>query len=155
MAEKDKTYRIGELARKAHVTVRTVRYYEALGLLKTQSRSDGGQRYYTDADLIYLLRILQLKRYGFSLEQIGNIVKMGPEDITGQKRRVELLKQYRIHISKMIKKRREIDELIGQLEWHVDQLESVGEGFQDCPGTACIDCQFKDGCEFYDPPTQK
>ncbi len=87
----EQDYRIGELARKAKVTVRTVRYYEALGLLKTQSRSDGGQRYYTDADLVYLLRILQLKRYGFSLEQIGRIVRMGPDDLTGRKRRTELL----------------------------------------------------------------
>ena len=147
-------YRIGELARKAKVTVRTVRYYEALGLLKTQSRSEGGQRYYTDADLIYLLRILQLKRYGFSLDQIGRIIRMGPEDSTGRKRRTELLKQYRRQVSETLKKRRELDALLEELNWHVEQLESVRDGFQSCPGSSCIDCEFKDRCEFFlsDPP---
>ncbi len=148
----DSTYRIGELARKANITIRTVRYYEDLGLLKTQSRSNGGQRYYTDADLIYLLRILQLKRYGFSLEQIGKIIRMGPEDASGQKRRVELLKQYRQQISKTLKKRRELDELLAQMQWHVQQLEAIKEGFQSCPGSSCFDCEFKENCEFYEGP---
>ena len=147
-------YRIGTLARKANVTVRTVRYYEALGLLKTQSRSTGGQRYYSDADLIYLLRILQLKRYGFSLDQIGKIVRMGPEDSSGQKRRTELLKQYRKLYSDTIKKKRKIDKLIDDLSWHIKQLESVKEGFVSCPGESCKDCEFKDRCEFYIGPKE-
>ncbi len=150
----DKTYRIGELARKAKVTVRTVRYYEALGLLKTQSRSEGGQRYYTDADLIYLLRILQLKRYGFTLDQIGRIIKMGPEDSDGQKRRVELLKQYRKQITETLKKKRELDKLLNELNWHIEQLETVKEGFQSCPGQACLECEFKTRCQFYRPPNE-
>lgn len=147
------TYRIGELARKAHVTVRTVRYYEALGLLKTQSRSVGGQRYYSDTDLIYLLRILQLKRFGFSLDQIGRIIRMGPEDSSGKKRRIELLKQYRRQVSETIRKRRELDALLEELNWHIAQLESVRDGgFQSCPGTSCIECEFKGRCEFYQGP---
>jgi len=147
----DQTFRIGELARKANVTVRTVRYYEALGLLKTQSRSDGGQRYYTDTDLIYLLRILQLKRYGFSLEQIGRIIRMGPDDSTGRKRKTELLKQYRKQVTETIRKRKELDTLLEELSWHVEQLESVKDGFQSCPGPACTECEFKDRCDFYQP----
>lgn len=148
------TYRIGELARKAKVTTRTVRYYESLGLLKTQDRTNGGQRYYSDADLIYLLRILQLKRYGFSLEQIKNIVRMGPEDSTGQRRRLELLKQYRLQISKTLKQKRELEMLLEQLQWHVEQLEAIKEDFQACPGSACIDCEFKNRCEFYQEPSK-
>lgn len=146
-------YRIGELAKKAHVTVRTVRYYESLGLLKTQSRSEGNQRYYSDTDLIYLLRILQLKRFGFSLDQIGRIIRMGPEDATGDKRRMELLKQYRRQISETLRKRRELDVLLEELNWHVAQLESVRDGgFQSCPGSLCPDCEFKTRCEFYQGP---
>lgn len=145
------TYRIGELARKAKVTVRTVRYYEALGLLKTQSRSEGGQRYYTDTDLIYLLRILQLKRYGFSLDQIGRIIRMGPDDSSGRKRRTELLKQYRRQVSETLRKRRELDALLDELTWHIDQLESVRDGFQSCPGASCTTCEFKGRCEFHVP----
>ena len=143
-------FRIGHLAEQAGVTVRTVRYYESLGLLKTQGRSNGGQRYYTDADLVYLKRILQLKKLGLSLEEIGNIIKMGAEDATGQKRRVELLKQYRKQISSVLHQKQELDNLLAELQWHVEQLELVKDDFQLCPGLACIDCQFKDRCDFYE-----
>lgn len=143
-------YRIGHLAEQAGVTVRTVRYYESLGLLKTQDRTNGGQRYYTDADLVYLKRILQLKKLGLSLEEIGNIIKMGAEDATGQKRRVELLKQYRKQISSVLHQKQELDNLLVELQWHVQQLEIVKDDFQLCPGRACIDCQFKDRCDFYE-----
>jgi len=146
------TYRIGELAAKARVTVRTVRYYESLGLLKTQPRTDGGQRLYTDADLIYLLRILQLKGFGLSLEAIGTIIRMGAEDSTGQKRRLELLKQYRNQVTIVMHRRKELDHLLEELAWHVAQLESVDTGFQYCPGSACLDCEFKDRCDFYQAP---
>ena len=85
-------YRIGELAKKAGVTPRTVRYYESLGLLKSQDRAGGGQRHYTDEDLVYLNRIIQLKNYGMSLDEIAQVIKLGNEDSTGEKRRLELLK---------------------------------------------------------------
>ena len=144
-----KKYRIGELAKKARVTIRTVRYYESLGLRKTQSRSDGGQRYYTDADLIYLLRILQLKSFGLSLDAIGTIIRMGAQDTTGQKRRLELLKQYRKQVSLTLLRRKELDDLLEELNWHVAQLESVDDAFQSCPGPACTDCEFNNRCDFH------
>ncbi|NLV84412.1 MAG: MerR family transcriptional regulator, partial [Spirochaetales bacterium] len=93
-------YRIGELARKAKVTPRTVRYYESLGLLKTKERKNGNQRYYTDEDLVYLNRILQLKKYGMTLEEISEIIRLGNEDDSGERRRLELLKNYRKLLSK-------------------------------------------------------
>jgi len=142
-------YRIGELARKANVTARTVRYYESLGLLKTQDREDGGQRYYTDADLVYLNRIIQLKNYGLSLDEIAEIIRLGNKDSTGQKRRLELLKQYRKLLSKEIQHLKAVQELISDLTWHVNQLESVDHDFQQCPGSACPKCEFKSRCEFY------
>ena len=145
-------YRIGELARKAGVTARTVRYYESLGLLKTQDRQDGGQRYYTDEDLVYLNRIIQLKRYGLSLDEIAEIIRLGNEDSTGQKRRLELLKQDRKLLSRELVHLKDVKALIDDLSWHVEQLESVDHDFQQCPGTACEKCEFKDRCEFYQGP---
>jgi len=142
-------YRIGELARKAAVTARTVRYYESLGLLKTQDRQDGGQRYYTDADLVYLNRILQLKNYGLSLEEIAEIIHLGNVDSTGQKRRLELIKQYRRLLSKELQHLKAVNDLISDLTWHVEQLESVNHDFQKCPGSACPKCEFQTRCKFF------
>jgi DNA-binding transcriptional MerR regulator len=148
----EKVYRIGELARRANVTTRTVRYYEGLGLLKTQPRTDGGQRYYSDKDLIYITRIVQLKKYGLQLDEIGNIIRMGNEDASGQKRRLELLKQYRVLISRNLQRIKDIEALIRELEWHMRQLEEAKEDFQACPGAACESCEFADRCEFMSNP---
>jgi DNA-binding transcriptional MerR regulator len=150
--KKEKAYRIGELAQKAGVTARTVRYYESLGLLKTQNRTGGGQRTYSDKDLVYITRIIQLKKYGLQLDEIGKIIRMGDEDSSGQKRRLELLKQYRALISKNLRRIKDIESLIRELQWHVEQLEGADRDFQDCPGSACAVCEFASRCEFTQDP---
>lgn len=146
MEEKKKTYRIGELAKKADVTTRTVRYYEDLGLLKTQHRSQSGQRVYSDMDLVYLLRILQMKRYGLSLEEISKIIKLGFEDASGEKRRFELMASY----DNLIKQENEIiknhQELVRQLKWNLSQLQNAKDNFTSCPGPSCKSCEIVDSC---------
>ena len=57
----EKTYKIGQLAELTGLTQRTIRYYDELGLLKTSSRTQGGQRIYSDSDLLYIKRIMELK----------------------------------------------------------------------------------------------
>lgn len=140
-------YRIGDLARGAGVTVRTVRYYEDLGLLKTHPRTDGGQRTYTDADLVYLKRILELKDLDFSLEEIKTIIQMGPTDQTGSRRRDALLRQYRYKLSEAMEKQAVLEKRIDDLSWHIRQLQS-GMDFQECPGAGCKECTFRAKCRF-------
>ena len=141
------TYRIGELARKCNVTVRTIRYYESLDLLKTNHRSDGGQRYYTDADVVYLNRIAELKDLDFTLNEIRTIILMGSEDATGQKRRNELLRQYRSKLSEAMERLAAIEKRVADLSWHIQQLET-NDDFQQCPGLMCKSCTFKENCRF-------
>jgi DNA-binding transcriptional MerR regulator len=68
--------RIGELAREAATTPRTVRYYEEIGLLPAvDSRSAGAHREYGSADLERLLEILRLKDLlGLSLDELREVV---------------------------------------------------------------------------------
>lgn len=63
-------YSSGEFARMAHVTLRTIRYYDARGILKPSFVSEANARFYTDEDLARLQQILLLKYLGFSLEDI-------------------------------------------------------------------------------------
>ena len=51
-------YRTGEFARKASVSVRTLRYYDRLGLLSPSTYSEAGYRLYTDQDFPRLQQIL-------------------------------------------------------------------------------------------------
>ena len=67
---KDGYYTSGEFARKANVTLRTIRYYDKQGILKPSKVNEKGYRYYTDGDFAKLQKILSLKYLGFSLEEI-------------------------------------------------------------------------------------
>ncbi len=67
---KDGVYSSGEFAKKAHVTKKTLRYYNDHGFLKPSFVSESGARFYTDRDFEKIQRILFLKYLGFSLEDI-------------------------------------------------------------------------------------
>jgi DNA-binding transcriptional MerR regulator len=68
--------RIGELAREAGTTPRTVRYYEEIGLLpEAAARAAGSHREYGSADLEQLLEVLRLKDLlGLSLDELREVV---------------------------------------------------------------------------------
>ena len=71
---------IGEFAAKAAVTVRTVRYYDQVGLLPPAAVTESGQRLYTTAELVKLQQIMALKLLGFSLAEIQRCLRSGPQD---------------------------------------------------------------------------
>ncbi len=66
----DTLEKIGDLAQRAGVTPRTVRFYEALGLVEPASRSAGGFRLYGPEAAERLQAVLSLKEMGFSLDEI-------------------------------------------------------------------------------------
>ena len=71
----DAPHRIGEVAAKAEVSTRTLRYYEELDLLSPAGHSPGGSRRYSDADVTRVQRIRELQEtMGFDLEAIGDIL---------------------------------------------------------------------------------
>ncbi|HTE56779.1 MAG TPA: MerR family transcriptional regulator [Kofleriaceae bacterium] len=63
------SYTVGELARMAGVSVRTLHHYEAIRLLVPSGRTEAGHRRYARSDLARLARIRGLTALGFSLEQ--------------------------------------------------------------------------------------
>ncbi len=68
-------WKVGELAERTGLTVRTLHHYDAMGLLspsgRTGSAHGSGHRLYTAEDVARLQQILSLKQLGFGLEQIG------------------------------------------------------------------------------------
>ncbi|MGW7091272.1 MerR family transcriptional regulator [Streptomyces sp. NPDC054874] len=99
--------RIGELARRAGTTTRTLRYYESRGLLPAR-RAENGYRSYDEGDLRLLLQIRTLQDFGFDLEETRPFVdclRAGhpagdscPASLAGYRRKLD-----------------ELDALIGQL----------------------------------------
>ncbi len=76
-AETDRQYRIGEVAERAGVTTRTIRYYEELGLLgKVAARTKGAHRLYTDADITRLQELIRLRDLlGLTLDELVELAE--------------------------------------------------------------------------------
>jgi DNA-binding transcriptional MerR regulator len=79
-------FKIGEFSRLRHVTVKTLRYYDRIGLLQP-AKVDRftNHRYYSANQLPRRNRILALKGLGLSLEQIALLLQqdLPPEQIRG------------------------------------------------------------------------
>ena len=118
--------RIGDMASRAEVSTRTVRYYEEIGLLRPSGRSPGGARRYDDDDLAVLLRIRELQQVmGFDLDQIRAIV-------SSEARLRELKRQY---TGEAAARRREIVreaiELNDRMREEVRDKLALAQGFLD------------------------
>jgi MerR family transcriptional regulator, thiopeptide resistance regulator len=79
----DGSWRVGELAEAAGLTVRTLHYYDEIGLLSPSTRSGAGHRVYIDTDVQRLYQICTLRRLGLSLTQIATALDVEPADLAG------------------------------------------------------------------------
>jgi MerR family copper efflux transcriptional regulator len=68
------TMHIGELADRTGLSLRTIRHYDEVGLLKPSGRTEGGFRLYTAVDLERLILIRRMKPLGFSLEEMMTLL---------------------------------------------------------------------------------
>ncbi len=68
--------RIGQLAAELGLNPKTIRYYEAIGLLPVPQRTDAGYRLYTNADIERLRFIGKAKMIGLTLDEIRAIFKL-------------------------------------------------------------------------------
>ena len=73
----ERSYRIGDVAERVGVTTRTIRYYEELGLLGTDSaRTKGAHRLYSDADIARLEELIRLRDLlGLTLEELVGLAE--------------------------------------------------------------------------------
>lgn len=146
MKNNDGNYKIGELASMFGLTVRTVRYYEELGLLKSSDRSEGLHRRYPEKNIIYLKRITQLKSYGLSLGEIKEFFSLAAHDRTGEACKRLLISKYKERMEAEERIVIEAQLRLKDLRWHIRQLETVKDFFE-CPGRQCGTCDFGEWCE--------
>jgi len=74
---------IGDLATRAGVTTRTIRYYEEKGIIEPEERTEGGFRLYSENQLLRLVIIQGLKALGFDLERISEFFNLRHNAETG------------------------------------------------------------------------
>ena len=75
--------KVGELARRSGVTVRTLHHYDNLDLLKPSARSDAGYRLYDRKDVERLHHIQALRGLGLSLTDIGALLNQRAVSLPG------------------------------------------------------------------------
>jgi DNA-binding transcriptional MerR regulator len=123
--------RIGEVAQRAGVTPRTIRYYEEIGLLPKARRRAGGHRIYGRPDLQRLIFIRRCRDFGFPIEQVRGLVALaGSEENCVAAR--DLAQE---HLAAVRAKLKELRALEDSLRSYVGDCDSRCVGG---PSSACV-----------------
>lgn len=126
--------KIGELAKKAGVSIDTVRYYEREGVLPIPRRRDSGYRRYDAEDLTRLQFVRRAKALGFSLHDIAELLTLSDQshnDMAGVRHAAE---------SKLLDVNNKLAELT-RIKLGLDELLSACPGHGDiseCPIMAAL-----------------
>ena len=117
-----KLWKIGELARRTGLTVRTLHHYDAIDLLSPGGRTDTlhgvGHRLYTAADVARLQQIVSLKSLGFTLEQIRDALTreaFQPRDV---------VRRHREFVRQQLDEQRRLFDRLSALADVLDRAES-------------------------------
>lgn len=73
-------YSIDDVANLAKISIRTLHYYDEIGLLIPQDRLANGKRFYSEEELLKLMDIIFFKKIGFSLKKIQAMLSLGNQD---------------------------------------------------------------------------
>jgi MerR family transcriptional regulator, copper efflux regulator len=76
LTQDEKLLLIGQVTDISGISIRTIRYYESLGLIKSSRRTEGGFRQFSEDVLTRLAFIKRAQNLGLSLEEIGNILQV-------------------------------------------------------------------------------
>ena len=107
-------YTVKKIASLAGVSVRTLHYYDGLGLLKPRYRQENGYRHYDEESIIRLQQIMFFRELGFSLDEIGKIISSSDFNV------LEALKSQR---DLLVKKSERLGELISTVDKTIKRLK--------------------------------
>ena len=106
-------YHTGQFAQRACVSIRTLRYYDKVGLLSPSHYSEAGYRLYSENDFSRLQQILALKFLGLSLDDIKRCLQIGPtgllESLSLQK---AMMREQRLRLDAVIAAIDETEKLL-------------------------------------------
>ncbi|RYI28531.1 MerR family transcriptional regulator [Bacillus infantis] len=111
-------YSIGQFSKKTGTTIRTLHYYDEIGLLEPTEITGSGRRYYSDPDFTVLQRIVTLKYLGYSLEQIKGML---------QNEKWSLKDSLAFQRAEMIRKKEEVEGVIRALDRALYVMEDQNE----------------------------
>jgi DNA-binding transcriptional MerR regulator len=110
--------RVGELARKSGVSVRTLHHYDEIGLLSPAHHSGSGHRLYSERDVGRLQQIRSLRSLGFTLDQIADLLT---------RQEYDPLQVVELHLSRLREQLAAHQQLCQRLEILADSLRTRAE----------------------------
>ena len=115
-------YSVKQLSGLAGVSIRTLRYYDQIGLLKPAERSEKGYRYYGREELLRLQQILFYRELDFPLAEIASILSDPSFD---------LVSALEYHKQELQKRGRRLDQLIFTIDKTISELKNQGTMMKD------------------------
>ncbi len=113
MPDNEPFYSVTQLAAELGVTVRTLHFYEAQGLIAP--RRAGNTRVYTQRDRARMILILRAKRLGFSIREIREYLELYDVDPTHEEQLKALLKTVHSRIHRLEEQRVALDQTLAEL----------------------------------------
>src|SRR5262249_21748524 len=110
--------KVGELARRTGLTVRTLHHYDEIGLLKPSLHTEAGYRLYTGRDVVRLQQVISLRQLGFSLEEVHDCLNR--PDFSP----LEIIGLHRARLREQIELQRQLCERLDLIAAH---LRTAGE----------------------------
>ncbi|HEV2852955.1 MAG TPA: MerR family transcriptional regulator [Thermoanaerobaculia bacterium] len=128
-------WKVGELAKRTGVSVRTLHHYDEIGLLSPSHRSESGYRLYTQADVVRLQQVRSLRTLGFSLEEIGAFLKR--PGVTPDR----VLQLHIAHLKERIEMQQRLCDRMEAIarRWRADETVSTEEFLQVIEVTTMLD----------------
>lgn len=122
-----RTMHIGELADRAEMSLRTIRHYDEVDLLRPSGRTEGGFRLYTERDLERLLVIRRMKPLGFSLTEMRDLLDITDQLESGadESVRVHLLERLQGFIENTAERRAKLERNLGWADEFSALLQNV------------------------------
>ncbi len=111
-------WKVGELARQTGVSIRTLHYYDEIGLLCPSQHTESGHRLYRKQDVIRLQQIKSLQQLGFSLEEVRDLLnrpEFSPQHIL------------QMHVARLQKQIAQQQKLCKRLQTITHRLQSAEE----------------------------
>jgi DNA-binding transcriptional MerR regulator len=134
METQDGYIRIGEMAKKHEVTLRTLRFYEDKGLLNP--KREGATRLYSRRDNARLKLILLGRKVGFSLREVKQMIDLYDPTGSNTKQLKLALDKSEKQLGRLQKQRQAIDEAIAELTEAMSVVRNMLTERQDAPVSA-------------------
>ena len=115
------TYTVNKLAKLSGVSIRTLRYYDEIDLLKPAYIGESGYRYYQEKQLLLLQQILFFRELGFELKQIQEILSRSDFD------KSKALQSHKKVLEKNIKRMRELIKTVDKTIDHLEGKQTMSE----------------------------